>query len=88
MHMMCCGVAYSILNVDIIFDNTLIGGFSTEFDVDSSMESIWNSTWIYNVDSLEIPWNPHELVHGMSMEWAIPYGIHMDSIVGMEWKNG
>ena len=41
MHMMCCGVACLILHVDTIFDNT-IGGFSTEFDVDSSMESTWN----------------------------------------------
>ena len=43
MHVMCCGVDRSILNVDTIFDNT-IGGFSMEFDVDSYMESIWNST--------------------------------------------
>ena len=40
MHMTCCGVDHSILKVDTIFDNT-IGGFSTEFDLDSSMESIW-----------------------------------------------
>ena len=39
MHVMCRGVACSILNVGTIFDNT-IGGFSPEFDVDSSMESI------------------------------------------------
>ena len=43
VHVMCCGVASSILDGDTIFDNT-IGGFSMEFDVDSSMESIWNST--------------------------------------------
>ena len=42
-HMMSCGVDSSILDGDTIFDNT-IDGFSTEFDVDSSMESIWNGT--------------------------------------------
>ena len=39
MHVMCRGGDCSILDVDTIFDNT-IGGFSMEFDVDSSMESI------------------------------------------------
>ena len=39
-------------------------------------------------NSMESTRNPHGLVHGMSMEWSIPYGFHMDSIVGMEWKNG
>ena len=43
VHVMSCGVDSSILDGDTIFDNT-IDGFSTEFDVDSSMESIWNST--------------------------------------------
>ena len=43
MHMICCGVDSSILIVHTIFDNT-IDGFSMEFDVDSSMESICNST--------------------------------------------
>ena len=61
--MMYRGVDSSILDGDTIFDNT-IDGFSTEFDVDSSMESMWNSTWICSVNSLEIPWNPQ--------------GIHMD----------
>ena len=42
-HVMCCEVDGSILVGDTIFDNT-IDGSSTEFDVDSSMESIWNST--------------------------------------------
>ena len=42
-HVMYRGVDSSILDGDTIFDNT-IDGFSTEFDVDSSMESIWNST--------------------------------------------
>ena len=36
-----------------------------------SMESMWNSTWICNISSLEILWT-----------------FLMDSIVGMEWKNG
>ena len=55
MHVTCCGVDCSILNVDTIFDNT-IGGFSTEFDVDSSMESIWT-----------VPWNPYGIVHEFTM---------------------
>ena len=42
-HVMCCGVDSSILIVDSIFDNT-IDGFSTEFDMDCFMESIWNGT--------------------------------------------
>ena len=40
-HVMCREVDGSILVGDTIFDNT-IDGSSTEFDVDSSMESIWN----------------------------------------------
>ena len=39
--LMCSGAECSILDVDTIFD-TPFNGFSTEFDVDSSMESIWN----------------------------------------------
>ena len=35
-------------------------------------------------NSMESTGNPHGLAHGMSMEWSIPYGYHMDSIVGME----
>ena len=41
--------------VDTIFDNT-IGGFSMEFDVDSSMQSIWT-----------VPWNPYGIVHEFTM---------------------
>ena len=44
-------------------------GLSTEF---ASMESIRNSTWICNSNSLEIPWNPHGPVHGLHMEGTIP----------------
>ena len=43
VHVTCCEVDGSILVGDTIFDNT-IDGSSMEFDVDSSMESIWNST--------------------------------------------
>ena len=68
VHVMSHGVDCSILDGNTIFDNT-IDGFSTEFGVDSSMESTWN---------------PHGPAHGMSMEWSIPYGFHMDSKVGME----
>jgi hypothetical protein len=50
------------------------------FHVDCSMESIWNSTWICNVNSLEIPWNPHGPVHGIHMECTIPWTFHMDFI--------
>ena len=42
-HVMWHEVDGSILVGDTIFDNT-IDGSSMEFDVDSSMESIWNST--------------------------------------------
>ena len=41
----------SILVGDTIFDN-IIDGSSTEFDMDSSMESIWT-----------VPWNPYGIVH-------------------------
>ena len=40
-HVMCRGV-----------DSSILDGFSTEFDVDSSMESIWT-----------VPWNPYGIVH-------------------------
>ena len=86
MNVMCRGVECSILQVDTIIDNTF-NGLSMEFDVDSSMESIWNSTWICNVSSLEIPWNPHRML----MEWYIPYGFHsgyrMKNWLGCQPKN-
>ena len=54
-HVTCREVDGSILVGDTIFDNT-IDGSSTEFDVDSSMESIWT-----------VPWNPYGIVHRFSV---------------------
>ena len=54
MHVTHRGADCSILNVDTIFDNK-IGGFSMEFDVDSSMQSIWT-----------VPWNPYGIVSATS----------------------
>ena len=71
----------------IVFLMAHLMGFSMEFDVDCSMESIWNSTWICDINSLEIPWNPYGMHHSMD----IPYGFHrgygMKKWVGLQPKN-
>ena len=43
-----------------------------------------HSQLIFIVNSRKSMWNPHGPVHGIHLEFTIPWTFHMDSIVGME----
>ena len=51
-----------ISNGDSIFDGPFNGVFH-RFDVDCSMESIWNNTWICDINFSDIPWILYGPVH-------------------------
>ena len=58
-----------------------------KFHMDCSMESLWNSTWICNSNSLEIPWNPYGMHHSMDFPSGFHSGYGMKKWLGCQPKN-